>query len=86
VPVKINGKRPKKLLNTRNRNNPKNNMVLPFKDLSPSRILISLCRVDLIDSNTNKFELGVSQKTPGITRIGINTKRFVTLCQISSSD
>jgi len=42
VPVKTNGNKPKKLLNTKNKNNPKKNIVLPFKGPVPNRILISL--------------------------------------------
>jgi hypothetical protein len=60
------------LLNNKNRNNPKKQIVLPFKAPPPNRILISLCRVDFTDSKTKEGGLGVNQKKEGIKIRGIN--------------
>jgi len=61
VPVKINGNNPIKLLERINMNSPKNIIVLPCRELIPNSVLISLCKVVLIDLITKRFRLGLGQ-------------------------
>lgn len=59
--VKMYGKRPIKLLNKINRNNPINRVVLPWKDSGPRRFLNSACKVFVVFTTTRLIFVGASQ-------------------------